>query len=65
MSGDPHIDVRLRPWLDADAERRGHGLAEIDPEELRGGRKVGILALLMLIGLFIGLAVVILTASPT
>jgi hypothetical protein len=62
MSGNPHIDLRVRPWLDSEAERRGHGLDQFDPDELRGGRRTGILALLILIAMFVGLAVWILTA---
>jgi hypothetical protein len=65
MSGNPHIDILLRPWLDDDAERRVHGLDDVDPDDLRGGRKAGIFALLILIGLLVGLAVFILTASPS
>ncbi len=62
MSGDPHLDSRVSPWLDSKTRRRGHGLADVDPEELRKGRWVGILTLLILIAMVVGLAVFILTA---
>ncbi len=62
MSGDPHLDSRVSPWLDAKTKRRPHGLADIGPEELAKGRWVGIVMLLILIAMFVGLAVFILTA---